>query len=174
MTASRPHTCSSLKRATEARDTSSSPDASAAYTRARPRAVDVAPVDILVVDDDTLVSTAVREKLEADGHRVTVAAGGQEGIDVFRAAKACGDPFRVVITDLGMPHVDGRQVSEEVKVTSPGTPVILLTGWGQRLLATDIPPTVDYVLSKPPTGRGLRSALAKCLESEENTAAQWP
>jgi CheY-like chemotaxis protein len=81
-------------------------------------------------------------------------------IDVFRAAKARGDPFRVVITDLGMPYVDGRQVSEEVKAISAGTPVILLTGWGQRLLATDVPPSVDCVLSKPPTGRGLRSALA--------------
>ena len=63
--------------------------------------------------------------VEAGGHRVTVAAGGQEAIDAFRAAKARGDPFRVVITDPGMPHVDGRQISEEVKLISPGTPVVL-------------------------------------------------
>ena len=43
----------------------------------------------------------------------------------------------------------------------PSTPVILLTGWGQRLVAEgDIPPHVDQVLNKPPKLRELREALA--------------
>ena len=39
------------------------------------------------------------------------------------------------MTDLGMPHVDGRQVAAAIKAMSPSTPVIMLTGWGQRLVA---------------------------------------
>jgi CheY-like chemotaxis protein len=63
-----------------------------------------------------------------------------------------------------MPSVDGRQVASAVKAASPFTPVILLTGWGERLLADgDIPPHVDQVLSKPPKLRDLRQALARCL-----------
>ena len=59
--------------------------------------------------------------------------------------------FAVVITDLGMPYVDGRKVATAIKSDSPSTPVILLTGWGQRLVAEgDIPPHVDRVLNKPP------------------------
>jgi hypothetical protein len=42
-------------------------------------------------------------------------------------------------------------------------PVIMLTGWGQRLVTEgDIPPHVDMVLNKPPKLRELRDALARC------------
>ena len=69
----------------------------------------------------------------------------------------------IVITDLGMPHVDGRSVARAVKQASRDTPVILLTGWGERLLAAgEAPPNVDRVLSKPPRLRAtLRKALAE-------------
>jgi CheY-like chemotaxis protein len=67
-----------------------------------------------------------------------------------------------VITDLGMPYVDGRKVASAVKSSSPATPVILLTGWGQRLIAEgDAPTHVDRVLSKPPKLREVRAALAQ-------------
>jgi PAS domain S-box-containing protein len=126
----------------------------------------VPPLRILVVDDDPLVLKSLRDTLEADGHGVTTADGGQAAIDAFLAARAQGDPFPVVITDLGMPYVDGRKVSSAVKTTAPGTIVVLLTGWGQRLVADgDIPPHVDHVLSKPPKLRELREALARCLDA---------
>ncbi|HEV2695666.1 MAG TPA: ATP-binding protein, partial [Verrucomicrobiae bacterium] len=120
---------------------------------------------ILVVDDDPLLIKSLRDTLETDGHLIVAASAGQEGIDLFRKAHTGGEPFAVVITDLGMPYVDGRQVSAEVKKLSPNTPVIMLTGWGQRLVAEDdVPPHVDMVLSKPPKLRDLREALAKCLQ----------
>ena len=116
---------------------------------------------ILSVDDDPLLIKSLRDALEADGHTVTTANGGQEGIDAFRAAEERNEPFAVVITDLGMPYVDGRKVASAIKHESPSTPVILLTGWGQRLVAEgDIPPHVDRVLNKPPKLRELRAALA--------------
>ncbi len=117
---------------------------------------------ILLVDDDPLLIVSVKEVLEADGHRVVAADGGQNGIETFHAALAGGDPFSLVITDLGMPYVDGRKVAAAVKARSEDTPVILLTGWGRRLLAeNEIPPHVDRVLSKPPKLAELRSALAE-------------
>jgi len=124
----------------------------------------VPPLRILVVDDDPLVLKSLRDALEGDGHGVTTADGGQAGIDAFVAAQARGNPFPVVITDLGMPYVDGRKVSTAVKTAAPGTNVLMLTGWGQRLVAEgDIPPHVDRVLSKPPKLRELREALARCV-----------
>jgi len=126
----------------------------------------VPPLRILVVDDDPLVLKSLRDALEGDGHSVATADGGQAGIDAFLAARAQGAPFPVVITDLGMPYVDGRKVSNAVKTAAPGTSVLLLTGWGQRLVADgDIPPHVDRVLSKPPKLRELREALARCLDA---------
>ena len=119
---------------------------------------------MLIVDDDPLVLKALRDSMEVSGHLVTTADGGQAGIDRFREALAA-EPFAVVITDLGMPYVDGRQVAAAVKQRSPATPVIMLTGWGQRMAdREEIPAHVDQVLSKPPKLRELNAALARWLQ----------
>jgi signal transduction histidine kinase/CheY-like chemotaxis protein len=124
---------------------------------------------ILSVDDDPLLIKSLRDALEADGHAVVTANGGQEGIDAFRAAEERDEHFAVVITDLGMPYVDGRKVASAIKSDSPSTPVILLTGWGQRLVAEgDIPPHVDRVLNKPPKLKELRAALAELAGPQLN------
>jgi len=123
---------------------------------------------ILIVDDDSLIVRSLRNTLEADGHIVTTANGGREGIEALQAAVARKQPFAVVITDLGMPHVDGRKMARAVKMESPGTPVILLTGWGQRLVAQgDVPADVDRVLNKPPKLNQLRSALAELVPDSQ-------
>jgi signal transduction histidine kinase/ActR/RegA family two-component response regulator/HAMP domain-containing protein len=122
---------------------------------------------ILVVDDDPLLIKSLRDTLEADGHLVATASGGREGIEMFRNAQERQEPFAVVITDLGMPYVNGREVSAAIKGIAPLTPIILLTGWGQRLVAEgDIPPHVDRVLNKPPKLREIREALAHLLSAK--------
>ena len=117
---------------------------------------------LLVIDDDPLLLAALTDILGADGHRITTADGGQAGINAFRAALAEGVPFAAVITDLGMPYIDGRRVATAVKAVAPDTPVLLLTGWGQRLVAEgDVPEGIDAVLSKPPKISELRAALSE-------------
>jgi PAS domain S-box-containing protein len=124
---------------------------------------------LLIVDDDPLLIRSLRETLEGDGHTVLPASGGQAGIDLFRASVGSRESFDAVITDLGMPYVDGRKVAHNVKAASPGTPVILLTGWGQRLVADgDVPPDVDRVLNKPPKLRDLRKALTDLLTGRKD------
>jgi CheY-like chemotaxis protein len=123
----------------------------------------VRPLRILVVDDDPMLIQSLRDTLKTDGHDVVTAEGGKAGIAEFGAAGASGSRIDVVITDLGMPNVDGRQVAAAIKKASPATPVILLTGWGQRLAddGSEMPDHVDRVLSKPPKLRELRLALAQ-------------
>jgi PAS domain S-box-containing protein len=121
---------------------------------------------MLIVDDDPLIIEALRASLQSDGHHVTAADGGQAGIDAFIAAEKGDEPFEVVITDLGMPYVDGRKVVSTIRAASRTTPIILLTGWGQRLAAeNDVPLGVNRVLSKPPRLHELRIALAELSES---------
>jgi CheY-like chemotaxis protein len=122
-----------------------------------------ASIRILVIDDDPLVADVLRDTLERDGHHVTTADGGETGIRAFREARERGESFALVLTDLGMPYVDGRRVASTVKADSPSTPVILLTGWGRRLVDEgDIPPHVDHVISKPPDPSELRDAVSAC------------
>lgn len=119
---------------------------------------------LLIVDDDPLILESMHATLQSDGHIVTAADGGQAGIDAFICAEQRNEPFEVVITDLGMPYVDGRKVAATVKASSPTTPVILLTGWGQRMTAdNEVPPYIDRVLSKPPKLADLRRVLAEVV-----------
>jgi CheY-like chemotaxis protein len=139
----------------------------------QPVAAPAAParLRVLIIDDDPLVLQVLRDTLAAEGHVVEAADGGQAGIEVFRQAQARGEPFAVVITDLGMPVMDGRQVASAVKTAAPSTPVVLLTGWGQRTAAEEeMPPSVDYVLGKPPTLRDLREVLARYSQPREGMA----
>jgi len=60
-----------------------------------------------------------------------------------------------------MPHIDGRRVASTVKASVPATVVLMLTGWGRRMVSEgDLPPSVDAILSKPPKLAELRAALA--------------
>ncbi len=137
----------------EASDEAAAPDTVPAAPHRRLR--------LLLIDDDPVLLKALSDALENDGHSVTAANDGGGGIEAFRAGQA-GGGFDAVVTDLGMPYVDGRRVAAAIKGLSATTPVILLTGWGQGLLADeDIPPHVDLVLSKPPKLRELRAALAR-------------
>jgi len=119
---------------------------------------------ILVVDDDQLLRQSMRAILEREGHRVCVAHGGRTAIDLFTAALRRGESFDAVITDLGMPNVDGRAVASTVKDLSPDTPVVLMTGWGEHLRDGDnLPSGVDQLLNKPAKLSELRGVLAELV-----------
>jgi CheY-like chemotaxis protein/anti-sigma regulatory factor (Ser/Thr protein kinase) len=124
------------------------------------------PLRMLLIDDDPLLLKTLRDTLETEGHDVVSANGGQAGIDAFIAALDAGKPFPLVITDLGMPRVDGRKVAASIRAAAPSTVVLMLTGWGQRLTAEgELPPHVDQVLSKPPKVVDLRAAFANYFPS---------
>ena len=119
------------------------------------------PVRVLLVDDDPMVLLSLRNLLEIDGHQVSTAAGGEIGIEAFQRALQTGMAFDVVITDFGMPHMDGRAVARAVKAACAGTRVVMLTGWGPRVDGMDDwQPYVDTVLGKPPRLAQVRQALA--------------
>ena len=120
------------------------------------------PLHILCIDDEPLLRELLKELLEYSKHLVETADGGQAGLDRFEAARSQGKPFDVVITDLGMPYVDGRQVAERIKGNSPKTPVILLTGWGAMLDEKEgVMAHVNAVLSKPPRVTELNETVAR-------------
>jgi PAS domain S-box-containing protein len=123
-------------------------------------AADMPSLNLLIVDDDPMLCRSLRDALVSEGHRVTTADSGHSGIELFRDACERSAPYDVVITDLGMPHVDGRAVARAVKQASPATPVIMLTGWGMRMSENgEVPAHVDRILGKPPKVRELREAL---------------
>jgi signal transduction histidine kinase/ActR/RegA family two-component response regulator len=119
-------------------------------------------LQVLCIDDEPMLRELVKDMLEKDGHHVQTADGGQSGLDTFREAKQSGHPFDVVVSDLGMPYMDGREVAKLLKKESPTTPVVLLTGWGAFMKSDgDVPSEADGILSKPPSSNELRELLGR-------------
>ena len=111
---------------------------------------------ILVVDDDPMVRDVIVEYLQYEAHSIATAGDGVEGWEKFRTGH-----FDLVITDRAMPKLNGDGLAAAVKEQQVGTPVILLTGFGEFMNASgELPKGVDYVMSKPFTLNVLRQAIA--------------
>lgn len=84
------------------------------------------PLRILVVDDEDALARAVRHTLEREGYQVSVCGTGA-------AAEKLARTWRpdVILLDLGLPDVDGREVAQRIRADS-GTPIIMVTGRGQE------------------------------------------
>ena len=113
---------------------------------------------ILVVDDQPVIRNLLQEHLERDGHQVITAGSGTEALEKFRAA-----PCDLLLTDQAMPGMNGAALGSAVKEEAPGTPVILLTGFGDMLGSPTPGGDVDLVLNKPVTLMELRRAIAGML-----------
>ncbi|MEW5737242.1 MAG: ATP-binding protein [Thermodesulfobacteriota bacterium] len=110
------------------------------------------PLKVLYVDDEPEVCEVMQQILESLGHAAEAAEGGAKGIEVFSLSVEKQAPFDLVITDMGMPKVDGLAVARAVKTASPKTPVLLFSGWSAETLEKNKGASVvDGIVSKPPT-----------------------
>ena len=80
---------------------------------------------ILVIDDEKDIRTVLRQVLELEGHAVSVAADGREGLALLEREGA-----DVVITDIIMPGIDGVATLQRIKESHPNLPVIVISGGG--------------------------------------------
>jgi len=74
---------------------------------------------ILVADDDAGIRRATRRALERQGYVVLMAADGEEALELFREPR---DRIRLVLSDLVMPGLGGRQLAEALRVAGRGAP----------------------------------------------------
>jgi two-component system KDP operon response regulator KdpE len=81
---------------------------------------------ILLADDEPAIRKVVRDALEREGHDVIAAVDGQEALERFGSGA-----FGLVITDLAMPRVDGRELVREIRRQSP-VPILVLTVRGEE------------------------------------------
>lgn len=109
----------------------------------------------LVVDDEQRVRDMVGEFLRRQGSAVETAANGREALEKFHQSE-----FDLVITDRGMPEMNGDALAEAIKGESPNMPIIMLTGFGEMMTSNNEKPAgVDVILGKPVTPAALRQAV---------------
>jgi len=139
----------------------------------RAHAGPVRPLRCLIVDDEEPVRAMLADAVESAGHRATLAEGGAEAIERFRA-----EAFDVVMTDLAMPRVSGWQVARAVKQIAPRVPVFLVTGFGVELSPEERRAHgVDLVLVKPLQIQEILDALADVARTAPPAPAEenrWP
>ena len=90
------------------------------------------PYKVLIIDDDAMIRMTIKAYLEDSGYIIAEADNGRKGIEVFSREKP-----DIVITDLRMPGMDGFDVIAKLKKDSPGTPVVVITGTGDRAAADE-------------------------------------
>ena len=130
---------------------------------------------ILCIDDEPQVQELLKDCFTMLKHDVTVATGGKEGVEMFRQANRRNQPFEVVITDLGMPDLDGRQVARAIRKESGSTPIVMMTGWGTMMSDDgETPPEVDALVGKPPRMKDLNSLLIRLAGQDRRSPAQTP
>lgn len=116
---------------------------------------------VLCIDDEPNVRTLVADCL-GGAYQIETAATGKAGLEMFRAGLQAHQPYDVVITDLGMPEVDGHQVAREIKSDSPDTPVIMLTGWGTMMKQDgEVAGHADAIVGKPPSMKELNDLILR-------------
>lgn len=89
-----------------------------------PQDQETLPATLLFVDDEPNILAALRRLFRPLGYRIFIAEGGAQGLEVIANEKV-----DLVISDMRMPEMDGAQFLEQVRLKSPDTVRILLTGY---------------------------------------------
>ncbi|MDQ6992897.1 MAG: response regulator [Mariprofundus sp.] len=90
---------------------------------------------ILVVDDEDIVRETINEILTDFGYQVVTAADGKQALEVFRKQP---NNFSLLLTDLVMPNMNGRELAQEIRNIVPSMPIIFASGYDMKLLDIDM------------------------------------
>ncbi|MBV9078020.1 MAG: response regulator [Methylobacteriaceae bacterium] len=116
---------------------------------------------ILLVDDEDTVRGFLKRGLELDGHTVTLAVDGADGLDRLTRAEGA---FDLLLTDIRMPVLDGIGLALAAKRDYPDLLILLMTGYAeQRERAKNLEAIVEDVLTKPFSLADLRTTVARVL-----------
>jgi CheY-like chemotaxis protein len=119
---------------------------------------------ILVIEDDHGCRELYRSILESDGHTVTEAPDGSDGLELAQS-----DNMDLVLTDLIMPNTDGIEVIVKLTDSHPALPIIAISGGGSASSDTYLRAAIGLgakmVLKKPVQPNDLTTAITSCLSS---------
>ena len=133
------------------------------------RAADATPAPtlsegtLLLVEDNAMVRRSIENTLRGMGYRVLAVDSGERCLELVR------DPAQrvdLLITDVVMPEMSGKELIERVHVVRPGLSVLFMSGYDRSTLATRKQPVViEHFLQKPFDSEDLLLAVRKAIKS---------
>jgi CheY-like chemotaxis protein len=121
---------------------------------------------VLIVDDEKNIREPLGEYLTGEGHEVTIATHGQEGIERFKA----GD-FDLVFMDIKMPGIDGIETFRHMKQMKPRAKVVVMSGMTDGITfdraASIAPGSIEAFLPKPFKPNDIKNCLEKMKAGEK-------
>jgi CheY-like chemotaxis protein len=125
--------------------------------------------EVLVVDDEAVVLTVLREALRRGGFRVTTAASAEEAIDLMHKRR-----FDLVLTDKNLPGASGLDVLRAARTLSPAPAIVLITGYSSydsAVEALDIG-AHDYIEKPIRDVEDLRFRIRRALSRRDEQLAR--
>jgi signal transduction histidine kinase len=115
---------------------------------------------VLLVEDDDAVREVLVESLRHQGFNVEVAPCGEDALDQWSAGA-----FDLLVTDVVLPGIDGRQLARQVRTMSPDAPVLFMSGYtGDVLGAADLDSSRSF-LQKPFTSAAFIDRVRELIRS---------
>jgi PAS domain S-box-containing protein len=117
---------------------------------------------ILFVDDEESVGDIVKHMLEHLGYQVVVKFNGLEALELFKSGP---DQFDMIITDMIMPKMTGTELAKEILNIKPGFPVIICTGFSEKIREQELQSlNIETLLLKPLIRQEVAQVIRKTLD----------
>jgi len=132
-------------------------------TEIAPEPVQMGSERVLLVDDEETIVQMAKRMLEWLGYQVTSRTSSIEALEAFRAQP---DKFDLVITDMTMPNMNGEILAEELKKIRSDIPVILCTGFSEKISKErTIALGIEGFLMKPTVMSDLAKTIREVLDN---------
>ncbi|MEC7584175.1 MAG: response regulator [Planctomycetota bacterium] len=127
---------------------------------------------VLLVDDEASLAELGARQLQKLGYKVQTETDSDRAIALFLARP---EAFDVVVTDYAMPGSSGLELAASIKRRRPDIPILLTTGFGQKLAGQEVEVEgIDQVLEKPYRMAELARAVGRLLDAEPNARPDSP
>ena len=122
---------------------------------------------IMVVDDEEDIRIIVQQFLEDLGYSVTTF---ENGVKAFETFKKDPDQYNLIVTDMTMPHMSGDELTQKILEFRPGTPIIICTGYNERLTEIQaLKMGVKKYLQKPLSNETLAVLIRTILDQDSKS-----
>ena len=126
--------------------------------------IDFQPANILVIEDEKNMREIIYEMLSEQGHSITLAVDGKQGIEFFKRGA-----FDLVLTNLSMPEMSGWEVARQIKSADPHVKLALMTGCGAQIKEEEAKAKgVDFLIPKPFKKSQLLFAISEAAKRNKN------